>query len=100
LPSIRTSGDNLTVHITAKDRYGITLLFATGSREHIEALGIVAESKGCTLDENGVRKKNRIFAAKSEEDITTLSACRSSRRNCARPARKCRWRSNTDCLPS
>jgi DNA polymerase (family 10) len=64
-----TAGDSLTVHITPRDSYGITLLFATGSPEHIEALGIVAGSKGCTLDEDGLKKKNRILAAKTEEDI-------------------------------
>jgi DNA polymerase (family X) len=64
-----TAGDSLTVHVTSKDRYGITLLLATGSPEHIEALGIVAESKGCTLDEEGLRKKDRVFASKTEEHI-------------------------------
>ena len=64
-----TAGDSLTVHVSSKDRYGITLLLATGSAEHVEALRIVAESKGCTLDENGLHNKNRILAAKTEEDI-------------------------------
>ena len=64
-----TAGDSLTVHVTSKDRYGITLLLATGSPEHIEALRIVAQSKGCTLDEDGLHKKNRIIASKTEEDI-------------------------------
>ena len=64
-----TAGESLTVHVTSKDRYGVTLLLATGSAEHVEALRIVAESKGCTLDENGLHNKNRILAAKTEEDI-------------------------------
>jgi len=64
-----TAGDSLTVHVSSKDRYGITLLLATGSAEHVEALRIVAESKGCTLDENGLHKKNGMLAAKTEEDI-------------------------------
>jgi DNA polymerase (family 10) len=64
-----TAGDSLTVHVTSKDRYGITLLFATGSAEHIEALRIVAQSKGCTLDEDGLHKKHRILACRAEEDI-------------------------------
>jgi DNA polymerase (family 10) len=64
-----TAGDSLTVHVTSKDRYGVTLLFATGSAEHIEALRIVAQSKGCTLDEDGLHKKNRILARQTEEDI-------------------------------
>ena len=64
-----TAGDSLTVHITTKDRYGITLLFATGSAQHIKALRVVAASKGLSLDEDGVSKNNRIVASKTEEDI-------------------------------
>src|SRR6185295_2257287 len=64
-----TGGDNLTIHVTSKNRYGITLLLATGSSKHIEALSMIAKSKGCTLDENGLHKKNRILAAKTEEDV-------------------------------
>jgi DNA polymerase (family 10) len=64
-----TAGDSLTVHVTSKDRYDVTLLLATGSAEHIEALRIVAQSKGCTLDEDGLHKKNRILARQTEEDI-------------------------------
>ena len=64
-----SAGDSLTVHVTAKDRYGITLLFATGSTAHLEAMRIVAESKGLTLDEDGLHKKSRIVASNTEEDI-------------------------------
>ena len=64
-----TAGESLTVHVTSKERYGTTLLLATGSVEHIEALRVLAQSKGCTLDENGLSKKNRIFRCETEEDI-------------------------------
>ena len=64
-----TAGDSLTVHITSKDRYGLALLLATGSADHLEALRIVAESKGLTLDEDSLRKNNRILDAQTEEDI-------------------------------
>jgi DNA polymerase (family X) len=64
-----TAGDSLTVHITPKKRYGITLLLATGSVEHLEALRVVAQSKGYTLDEDGLHRKNRMLACQSEEDI-------------------------------
>jgi DNA polymerase (family 10) len=66
---IITAGDSLTVHVTSKDRYGMTLLFATGSAQHIEALRIVAQCRGYTLDEDGLRKKNQIIACETEEDI-------------------------------
>jgi DNA polymerase (family 10) len=64
-----TGGEGLTVYVTSKNRYGITLLLATGSAQHIVALRIVAESKGCTLDEDGLHEKNRIIACKTEEEI-------------------------------
>ena len=64
-----TVGDSLKIHVTSKDRYGITLLFATGSPEHIEALRVVAQSKGCTLDEKGLRKKSRVIASETEDNI-------------------------------
>jgi DNA polymerase (family 10) len=64
-----TVGDSLTVHVSSKDRYGITLLLATGSADHIKALRIVAESKGLTLDENGLHKKTHILARETEEGI-------------------------------
>ena len=31
-------GDQLTIHVTSRDRYGIALLLATGSDQHLEAL--------------------------------------------------------------
>jgi len=64
-----TAGDTLTVNVTSKDRYGITLLLATGSADHIEALRIVAQSKGYMLGEDGLHKKNRLLACQTEEDI-------------------------------
>ena len=63
------AGDHLTVHVTSKERYGITLLLATGSEKHIGALKTLAESKGLVLDEAGVRKKTRVLAARTEDDI-------------------------------
>jgi DNA polymerase (family X) len=64
-----TAGDSLTIHVTNHQRYGIALLLATGSDQHIEALQAVAKHKGLILDGAGLRKGNRIIASKSEEDI-------------------------------
>ena len=64
-----TAGDSLAIHVTNNQRYGITLLLATGSDQHIEALQSVARHKGLILDGDGLRKGNRIIASKSEEDI-------------------------------
>jgi DNA polymerase (family 10) len=62
-------GDQLTIHVTSPERYGITLLLATGSDQHIAALRARAGEKGWTLDETGLHDRNRIFASKTEEDI-------------------------------
>ena len=64
-----TAGDSLAIHVTNNQRYGITLLLATGSDQHIEALQSVARHNGLILDGDGLRKGNRIIASKSEEDI-------------------------------
>jgi DNA polymerase (family 10) len=64
-----TTGDSLTIHVTNHRRYGITLLLATGSAQHIEALKVVAKHKGLILDSGGLRKSKRIIAGKREEDI-------------------------------
>jgi DNA polymerase (family 10) len=64
-----TVGDSLTIHVTTPQRYGITLLLATGSDQHIEALQAVAQHQGLRLDGEGLRKGKRILASNSEEDI-------------------------------
>jgi DNA polymerase (family 10) len=62
-------GDQLAIHITSREHYGIALLLATGSDQHIAALRARAAKRGCTLDETGLHKKTRLLASKTEEDI-------------------------------
>jgi DNA polymerase (family 10) len=59
----------LTIHIAAAGRYGIALLLATGSGQHIEALQRLAQKKGMTLNESGLRKKGQVIAKTEEGDI-------------------------------
>ena len=68
---IATTGDQLTIHVTAKELFGVTLLLATGSDRHIAALTAVARSKGWSLDAHGLRAKTRILAGETEEEIYT-----------------------------
>jgi DNA polymerase (family X) len=73
-PKLRTGGESiqqgeLTIHVTSRERYGIALLLATGSDQHIEALRARAAKQGCRLDETGLRKNNRILASKTEDGI-------------------------------
>jgi DNA polymerase (family 10) len=67
-PNTMTHGE-LTVHLAAPERYGITLLFATGSDQHIDALAKLAQKKGMALDAYGLRRKSRIVASATEESI-------------------------------
>ncbi|MBV9726680.1 MAG: DNA polymerase/3'-5' exonuclease PolX [Gammaproteobacteria bacterium] len=66
--SIR-AGDEFTVHVTPRELYGITLLLATGSDAHLEALRGLAEKRGWTLDAAGLRNGTRLIAAETEEGI-------------------------------
>jgi DNA polymerase (family 10) len=62
-------GAELTVHVTRPERYGIALLFATGSRDHLEALQALAHKKDLTLEADGLRSPGRMIAQRSEPDI-------------------------------
>jgi DNA polymerase (family X) len=64
-----TKQGELTIHAASGDRFGIALLLATGSDEHIEALRALAKKNGMTLDANGLRKKGRVVAQRTEEEI-------------------------------
>ena len=59
----------LTVHLTDPGRYGITLLLATGSQQHVQALRARATEQGLTLDERGLRRGRKLLVAKTEEAI-------------------------------
>ena len=63
------TAEGLRVYITSKERHGITLLLATGSDKHIEALRALAGSKGWTLDADGLHGRKGVFARKTEEEI-------------------------------
>jgi hypothetical protein len=72
-----TQGDQPTVHITSRARYGVTLLLATGSDQHIDALRKLARKKGWMLDERGLHRKG------------STNRQNGTRQSCARPATKC-----------
>jgi DNA polymerase (family X) len=68
-PRTISHGNQLTVHLTDAQRYGITLLLATGSREHVDELTALARSKGLRLDDMGLRRGRTIIASQNEEEI-------------------------------
>jgi DNA polymerase (family 10) len=63
------STGELSVHLTDKHRFGITLLLATGSETHLDELRALAAASGMILDAQGLRKGNKVLASKSEKDI-------------------------------
>ena len=68
-PTTVASGGELTVHLTDGRHYGVTLLRATGSPRHVEALEMLARGKGLSLDGEGLRQGRKLIAAASEEAI-------------------------------
>jgi DNA polymerase (family 10) len=84
-----TQGDQLMVHVASRERYGITLLLATGlgaahrraAKSRHQAKAGVSTNGLAPQRQNGSRTRKRTF--------TTRWGCPSSRRSCARPAKKC-----------
>jgi DNA polymerase (family 10) len=68
-PDILRLSEHLTIHLTDKNRYGVTLLFATGSSKHLEELQTIANEKGLVLEPDALRRGDEIVAAATEEDI-------------------------------
>jgi DNA polymerase (family 10) len=63
------ASDQFTFYLTDTKHYGITLLLATGSDAHLEALRAVAKNKGLAFEETGLRRGEKIVASRSENDI-------------------------------
>jgi len=57
------------VHVANHDRLGATLLFATGSKSHLDQLQALAKKKGLSLDANGLRRNGKVIAAGTEKEI-------------------------------
>ena len=59
----------LKVNITKKREFGIALLFATGSVEHLEELRRLANSKGLELTSQGLCRGGKVIASQTETGI-------------------------------
>lgn len=68
-PEQIAASEELMVHLTDRRHAGATLLLATGSAAHVDALRALAAEKGLTLNEQGLRRGNTLVAAASEDDI-------------------------------
>jgi DNA polymerase (family 10) len=67
-PNVITSGE-MSVCVTDARRFGVSLLFATGSSQHLETLQQRAADKGMTLTPEGLRRGRKIIAAANEPEI-------------------------------
>jgi DNA polymerase (family 10) len=67
-PKVITSGE-MSVYLTDARRFGISLLFATGSNNHLETLQQRAAERGMTLTPEGLRRGRKIIAAGNEAEI-------------------------------
>jgi DNA polymerase (family 10) len=59
----------ISVYLSDPGNYGVTLLFATGSAEHLRQLQKLAAARGFRLDEKGLQRGGRRIACKEEEDV-------------------------------
>src|SRR5262245_11042806 len=52
--------DEIALYVSDRARYGVTLLFATGSAQHLQDLRERATSKGLALEPNGLWQAKRL----------------------------------------
>jgi DNA polymerase (family X) len=67
-PKVITSGE-MSVYLTDARRFGVSLLFATGSSKHLEALQRWAADRGMALTPEGLHSRRKIIAAETEAEI-------------------------------
>jgi DNA polymerase (family 10) len=63
------SDGELNVQVSDAAHYGAALLWATGSKAHLDQLCAYARSKGYSLDRDGLHKAGKIVASKTEAEI-------------------------------
>jgi DNA polymerase (family X) len=70
-PAERSARLNREVSLTLAEpeRYGVALLLATGSAEHVRELQALAATRGFTLDEDGLRRGRRRIPCREEADV-------------------------------
>jgi DNA polymerase (family 10) len=61
--------NQLSVYLTDPERFGSSLLLATGSDAHLQQLLTLAEGQGLRLTDRGLRRGDKTIAAKTEADI-------------------------------
>jgi DNA polymerase (family 10) len=67
-PKVLKSGE-LTVQLTDKQRFGVSLLLGTGSDKHLAKVRAIAAAKGMQLSDEGLFRGRKLIAAADEEEI-------------------------------
>jgi DNA polymerase (family 10) len=62
-------GNGVKVHLAHRNRYGLALLFATGSPQHIGELRRIAAINGMTLSRRGLRRGRESLPCANEADV-------------------------------
>jgi DNA polymerase (family 10) len=65
----RINTSQLSVYLTDREHFGVSLLLATGSQAHLRQLRALAQRQGLSLDERGLRRGDDIVAARSEAEV-------------------------------
>ena len=62
-------GEDIELYLADPRRYGVALLLATGSAEHVEELQGLAAAKGFALDQRGLRRGRRLVDCNDEARV-------------------------------
>lgn len=68
-PERLTPSPQLSVWLTDRERFGATLLMATGSEAHLGELRAIAAAKGMVLSADGLLRAGKLVASRSEEEV-------------------------------
>ena len=63
--------DGLQLWLADSSRYGVALLFATGSAAHVHALQSLADQRGLRLDQDGLFRGEQLIPCASEVEVYT-----------------------------
>lgn len=61
--------DEVGLHLAGAARYGVALLLATGTAEHVATLAAVARERGLTLDGGGLRRGAELLPCRDEKAV-------------------------------
>jgi SAM-dependent methyltransferase len=63
---------SIEVHVVRPELFGVVLLLATGSAQHVDALRAIAAQRGVTLTRDVVRQHGADVSVPDEEDVYAL----------------------------